>query len=339
MRKNLLFVLIGLMCCLDATAQDYFADRNEAGIPVLLTTEGKRTALFSANLNLADASTFKANFYQQYMLDEKPGNIAGNPPLIQNSLGWGINGKAKTQNSVGNLFKSGEFKPGVGFGGYLAYSHYNYQDKCAANAVFSTWSLILSGNVDYSQHMFFYPTAAYKDQLAENTFRAPQATLSFVKFLGPKTDNFIIGFSAAVAKKSNYDELDTYEIKPDSVILGTNMSRHVSKINDNGNTYASGDYKEYTNYRLKANLTYIPSALDYKIGFSVYPWIDLSSSGGTKYNTGIAFHLLKEGSPSTSQAAVFVEFGDLSNSANSAKPFIKRSFKFGVSTSLNFISL
>jgi hypothetical protein len=112
----------------------------------------------------------------------------------------------------------------------------------------------------------------------------------------------------------------------------------VTSINENGSTYAIGKYKEYFNSNIRFSISYIPGFLDNQVAFVFYPSTDLSKDFKPKYNLGFSFNFLEKGSPSISKAALLFEFADLNNSAESTKPFFKRSFSIGFSAAFNLFS-
>ena len=322
-----------LMVSHSVHSQDYFSDRNNTGTPILFNQGGeKNTGLFSTNLNLTDASSLKVNFYQQYDLNHKRYvEHIKDAERYQNVLGWGLSAKAKAENGIGTIFKSGEFKPGFATGTYISWTKYSWKPQ--RTSMFKTFALILSGTLDYNQQLFYYPERAFADQLVQNTFHAPQIALSAVNMLHPGRNNIFFGGSIAIGKKSNYADLDTYDIRDETVTNDGIVNRHI--VRTGGDTYASGDYFTYTNYRLRFNISYVPGALGYKLGFVLYPSADFSSPYSTRLNSGLAFHFLQDGNPGTSKAAVFFELNDITNQAGSDQPFLKRSFRLGISTALN----
>lgn len=314
-------------------SQDYFSDRNNTGTPVIFSQGGeKKTSLFSTNLNLTDASSLKVNFYQQYDLNHtRYVQHIQDAVRHQDVFGWGLSAQAMAENGIGHIFKSGEFKPGFATGTYISWTKYSWNPE--RSSVFKTFALILSGTLDYTRHLLYYPDRPFADQLTQNTFRAPQIALSAVNMSRPGRSNVYFGGSFAVGRKSNYPDLDTYDIRDETVINNGTINRHV--VQTDGDTYATGNYISYTNYRLRFNISYVPGAFGYKLGFVLYPSADFSSPYSTRLNIGLAFHFLQDGNPGTSKAAVFFELKDITNEAQLDRPFLKRSFRLGISTALN----
>lgn len=333
-------------------AQDYFSDRNANGSPVILSAKGSNQLMFSANVDVSDKSSLKANIYRQYWINKKAYTALVNAnndalPRHKDFLGWGLSAKASTTDGLGSVFGSGTFDPGFSGGAYLAYTNYSWvKSNGSSGRSFSSLAVILSGSLSYTSHQFFDPAQAFGNQLTSNSFNGSSGSLSVVRELhssddkGGKApgDNWYLGASFSVGRQSNYDDLNTVNIKNDSTITNNNSARVVEQINPKGDVYAVGQYKEYTNFDLRLNACFIPGALNSKIGFLLYPSVDLSSAYSAKYNMGLAISYLKEKNPSTATASLFFELDDIGNAASLDKPFLKRAFKVGVSTSLNVLT-
>lgn len=321
-----------------AVAQDYFLDRHANGNPIIFSAEGSNNLLFSAGIDLSDNSSVKANLYRQYWISKstyKPLDI----PRHKDFIGWGASLKGNMTNGLGNLFSYGAFDPAFNGGVYLAFTRLNWtKTTTGSGTYFSNWAVILSQNISYATYQFYDATQPYASQLSEKNFTGRVTTLSYVLQLHPKSDNLMVGASFAYSRKSNYTDLNTVTIKNDSVTSGSGKVRTITDINTYGDTYALGRYREYNNYNLRLNCSYIPEALNNKIGFTFYPSVDLSAIYAPKYNLGLSFSYLKDKSPSTPIASLFFEVDDMNNAAHLAGSFLSRSFNIGISSTLNMLT-
>jgi hypothetical protein len=313
-------LLVG-MC--KAMAQDYFSDRNGNGTPILVKdTSGKLAKqLFSAGVDLTDKTNIKVNFYAQSKI------------APTSFLGWGVSAKGTANNGATSLFSASNLSPGFGGGAYLAYTK-----LVESPTHYYAWAVILSANLNYTTYQFFTPSASYSKQLSSVNFSGNMVGISTFFKLHPGHDNLFLGASFSLGHQSNYNSLSTVTIKNDSTISGTGKTRTVEQVNKNGDNYATGSFLQYTDYNFRLNGTYIPGFLKYKFGLTVYPSIDLSTAYSPKYNAGLAFSFLKNNNPSTATASLFFEFDDIGNAQNSTKPFLNRSFKVGISTTLNVLT-
>jgi len=333
MKRKITLFLFLIAIFLQLRAQDYFADLTSGTTPVLFN--GISKALFSATINAGDNSV-KSNFFRQYWInseDYKPLNV----PRDKKFWGWGLNTKVKTEDGLGALFKSGQFTPGFTAGSYFSFSRMYWKDS--NDQVFGHWVIILSGTLSTSKFQLYHPATSFDTQLSDTNFNGRSLSLSFVNGLFKGRDNMFIGISITGSRMNNYSDLDKVEIKNDSVFTnGSGSTRIAEKINDDGNIYGLGIYKQYNNLNIRANLSYIPSAFSYFIAFIIYPSVDISSAFKPKYNVGVSFAHLKQGSPSTADASLFLELNDITNVTDKKDSFFKRAFKFGVSTTLNVFS-
>jgi hypothetical protein len=317
-------------------AQDYFTDLNSGNTPVIINNEQGK-ALFSAVINPTDAS-IKANFFRQYRLKDASFHVT-DPKRHINFIGWGINTKTKTEDGLGTLISSGSFNPGFTGGAYLSYSRMHWRKLTDTSQQFGQWAVILSGTLSTSNFQLYHSQNPYATQLSDTSFKGRSISLSVVKLIFKGTNNLMIGLSATGSQMNNYGKLDKVNIKNDSIFNNdAGMTRIVQTVNDDGDVYANGDYRLYNNLNIRANVSFIPGALDYFMAFIFYPSLDFSKAFKPKYNLGFSFAHLKKGSPSVSDAALFLEFNDLNNASESTKPFFKRSFKFGVTTTLNIFT-
>lgn len=333
MQKALLACFF-LLFSIITKSQDYFTDLTSGTTPVLFN--GTQKALFSATVNAGDNSV-KANFFRQYFMNARLYDPLA-LPRKQDFIGWGINAKTKTEDGLGPLFGSGEFNPGFTGGVYLSYSRMSWKKKDSSE-VFGQYAFILSGTLTTSQFQLYNETNSFATQLSDTIFKGRTLSLSFVKgFFGGK-DNVLLGVSVTASRMNNYNKLDKVDIENDSIFTnGAGRTRTVQLVNDNGNIFGTGEYKQFNNFNIRANLSYIPSALNYFIAFIGYPSIDYSKAFQPKYNIGISFAHLKQGNPAASDAALFFELNDITNVADKNSSFLKRSFKFGISTTLNIFT-
>jgi hypothetical protein len=342
MQKISMLCVILTLLCSKVRSQDYFGDLTSGATPVILKSSEK--GLFSAVITSADNSV-KTNFFRQYEIDyaQYKKNADKLPRHLQ-SLGWGINTKTKTEDGLGSLFGSGNFNPGFTGGAYMSLSRMywckNKKDKKDSLGIFGQWALILSGTLSTAKFQFYDGAKPYASQLSDTTFNGRTLSLSFVNGWYGGKDNIFAGASVSVSRLNNYGKLDKVNVKNDSIFpSGTGGTRIVQTINDDGDVYATGKYVQYNNFNIRANFSYVPGSLGQFVGIIFYPSVDLSKIYKPKYNLGLCIAHLKKGSPATSDAAFFLELNDLNNAAESTKPFFKRSFKFGVSTTLNIFSV
>jgi hypothetical protein len=337
-----LFLLL-LVFPFTLSAQDYFADRNATGTPILLGKEN-HAALFSAGGNIGDNS-LKVNFFKQYWLNAatyKPERL----PRAKNYLGWGISGKVSTINGLGTLFSYGDFSPSFLAGAYLSYSRKTWKPS-GDGTVYGNWAFILSGNFTTCNYNIYNPTASFRQQLTDTAFHALGVSLSFVDCIYKGEDDLYAGSSVSVRRLNNYVWLTKVIVRDDTAYTtpgggsgggNSGTTRTVTYINLNGDTYGVGPYLQYTDVNIRFNLSWVPAALQHHLAFIVYPSLDVSKAYSPAYNLGSSIAWLKAGSPSTPLAAVFFEVNDLNNAYGIPYPFLKRSFRAGVSASLNILT-
>lgn len=336
MRLYLLFILVSVST--SAPAQDYFQDRHGNGNPIIYSADGRHNLLFSAGVNVSDKSSVKVNFYRHYWLNESTYEPLA-VPRQKDFLGWGVSVKANLINGLGSLFSAGNLNAAFNGGAYLAYTRLTWKATADGKGTYySNWALILSQNLNYASYQFFNPAQSYNNQLSARSFHGKVTALSYVMQLHPKKDNLLIGASISFSHRSNYDNLSSVQINNDSLINGAGKVRTVQQSNDNGNIYAVGRFQEYNNTNFRLNTTFIPSALEYKVGFTVYPSVDLSPIYRARLNVGLALSYLKDKSPSTPIASLIFEFDDLNNSSNRRGSFLSRSFNICIATSLNILT-
>lgn len=331
-------LVIFLLLALGASAQDYFQDRHGNGNPIIFSADGHKDLLFSAGIDVTDKSSVKANLYRQYWLNEstyKPLDV----PRKKDFLGWGVSVKASLANGLGSLFSAGDLNPAFNGGAYLAYTRLTWKKTADGKGTYySNWAVILSQNLNYATYQFFDPAQPFSNQLSERNFHGEVTALSYVLQLHPKEDNLVVGASFSFSHRSNYNNLSTVLINNDSLISGNGKVRTVEQNSTTGNVYAIGHFQEYNNYNFRINSTFIPAAFEYKVGFTLYPSVDLSPAYHPIYNAGLALSYLAEKSPSTPVASLMFELDDLNNSTGRPGPFLGRSFSICVSTTLNILT-
>lgn len=336
MKLYLLLILASISTL--ASAQDYFQDRHGNGNPIIFSADGSHNLLFSAGVNVSDKSSVKANLYRQYWLNESTYQPLA-VPRQKDFLGWGVSIKANLTNGLGSLFSAGNLNAAFNGGAYLAYTQLTWKTTADGKGTYySNWALILSQNLNYASYQFFNPAQPYNNQLSVHNFHGQVTALSYVLQLHPKKDNLLIGASLSFSHRSNFDNLQSVLITNDSLISGAGKVRTVQETNDNGNIYAFGRFQEYTNYNFRLNATFIPAAFEYKVGFTIYPSVDISPIYRVRYNAGLALSYLKDKSPSTPIASLIFEFDDLNNSSNRQGSFLSRSFNVSIATSLNILT-
>jgi len=335
---RLLFLFLALPFTL--RAQDYFADRNATATPILLGKDN-HAGLFQASGNIGDNSV-KVNFFKQYWLNESTYK-ADRLPRAKNYFGWGLSAKAATVNGLGTIFSYGDFSPTFNAGAYLSYSRKTWSPS-GDGTVFGSWSFILAGSFTTCDYNIYTPANTFSHQLVDTAFHALGVSLSFVDCIYKGEDDLFVGASVAVRRLNNYPFLTKVNIKNDTAYTNggnggrAGTTRTVTAINSNGDTYGVGPYLQYTDVNIRLNLSWVPAALQHNLAFIVYPSFDLSKPYTPVYNVGTSIAWLKTGSPSTPIAAVFFEVDDLNNAYGSSYAFLKRSFRVGVSTTLNILT-
>jgi hypothetical protein len=338
MMKHLIFLTVFLVTGFFAKAQDYFTDRNNSGTPVFLVRNGDTTNkqyLFSAAANISDATSLKVNFYKQNW--GVPKDLGPNKLAI-GAFGWGASLNAATKAGVGSILGGGNFDPAFSGGVYFAFTKFTTwtDDSGALHSKYHAW--ILSSNLTFATNQLYNPAADFGSQLSSKNFVGPSLALSYVFEPALNNNDLFLGGSFTYKKMSNYADLDSYTITNDSLTTGSGITRKVTKINPNGDTYAVGDYKEFSNYELRGNISFIPGALKYRVGVILYPSVDFGGPYSARVNTGVAFNYLTDKNPTLSIFSINMELDDIGNAEGSKKTFLKRAFKIGVSTSLNAIT-
>ncbi len=330
MKSSVLFFTFFVLLSINLVGQDYFEDIEGSGFSVL---SGKNGTMLSTRLNVGDNS-IKLNFYQQY--PQKGRKIDPlNVPKNLYDIGWGLSVKGKSEDGIGLLFTSGAFAPGFNGSGYLS-----LRDIIDTKGQSSWWILLLSGGYTISNLNLYHPDAAFNKQLTDTIFQGYNLGLSW-SYLFPvnkSRDNIIVGASAGFNRVNNYGNLSKVVIKDTKTITDTTgTARDVTPSKHNGAIYAKGAYKEYNTLKLRVSMAYIPSFLNNRVAFMVYPSINYSMIFAPVYNTGIGIQFLKEGAPTVSIGGIFVEFNDMTNAQGSTDGFVKRTLTIGLTGSLNLL--
>jgi|GEM_PF-1015656 len=352
--RRLLFLSLILLGSQAAKAQDFFSDRNNTGTPVHFIRQSDTTKilLFNAGVNVSDAAAVKLNIFNQKWSKsagqtktalQRDGKDSVIVKSTYSAFGWGAFGNIKTKAGLGKVFKSGKFDPGFDGGLYLALTSFylkqdsvNGQMRPPRSSTNST--LILSGNIGFAKNLLYDPKQDFGKQLKTENFTAPSIGLGYVYQPALKHDNLFVGGSATYKRVSNYDDLDTYEIKNDSSYTDNGITRHATKISPDGDTYAMGEYRTYWDLRLRGNISYIPRSFNYRFGFNLYPSVDVGGPYAARWNAGVGFSYLKDNNPSLSIVSLNIEVNDIGDAEGSGKGFFKHSFKVGISTNLNLIT-
>lgn len=358
-------------------AQDYFDDLKGNGNPVSLNL--KKNFNLSARLNIGDKSAklgfFKIyrlnlkkknsmNVWEKIGLEHTKQNSflklvdlprmnmkdstedfsgSGKTEVPKssfklNDLGFGLSVKGKTSDGIGNLFSKGSVSPETQLGLYGVYKNVKIKDDV------HKYTFLVSPffNYNFASYQVVRTDTTYKNQTSDTTLNGMNfGVSSFFKFYRNKKDQFIVGASITQSQLNNYDDLDKVEIKESTTKTDSSSGtvRTITTVNDNGYTYASGKIKQYWNTKIKCYLTYIPYQLDYRAALVVYPSVDINSLYAPVYNVGFGIHFLEKDNPTMSIAGVFFELNDIANAKNSKDPFMKHSFKIGVTAALNVTSL
>jgi len=334
-------------------AQDYFDDFKGTGLGVLTGKTGN--TILTTRVNIGDNS-IKINFFQQYRINPVKQDaiidLDSMPDLPPSSLkydiGWGAYIKGKSENGIASIFSTGSFVPGFDGNFYLSLRNLrtdslkvkNDQGVFKKQPVSRWWVILLSGGYTFAKYNLYDPSAVFQNQLTDTIFQSFNMGLSGLYILPvnrTRTDNLILGGSMVVSKVSNYGSLKKVEIKDitiDTSAIG--VIRQITKANGNS-LYGEGDYKEFTNARLRFNVAYIPKFLNYRVAVIFYPSISMSEIYNPRYNTGISIQFLKEGSPTISIGGIYVEFNDVTNVMGRGDSFIKRSMTVGLTGSINIM--
>lgn len=221
-----------------------------------------------------------------------------------------------------------------------------------SKSIAKEWLIIPAIYLDVANHRLFNDAAARDAMKIDSTFVAPRFALSFQgilpfngkyddagNYLG-KLDDLLLGLTFDYGLRSNYSSLDMVEVRENRRITFTDTtSREVQNFDEDGYTYGVfKEYKKFNSLKVKANIGYIPSFLDNRIGFILYPTVEYADKDKPKYSAGFSANLLKKGSPLVTQVGVFFEFNDLTNYRDRDIPFFKRTFKAGIVASLNVLT-
>jgi hypothetical protein len=149
-----------------------------------------------------------------------------------------------------------------------------------------------------------------------------------------------LGGSITWGRLNNYDNLKKVELKESVVRVDSPINRTLTTVEDKGYIYGLGDFKEYRNTNYRVYATYIPYSLEYRAAIVFYPSIDANDLyKESLVNLGLGFHFLEKDNPSISTLGIIFELNDIGNSREKTDPFIKRSFRVGLTAALNVTSL
>jgi len=334
MKTFILIILFSFWLSISLSGQDYFEDVKGSGFSVL---SARNTTLISTRVNVGDNS-IKINFFQQYRLKcDTAQNIDHQWPKKKFDLGWGIAVKGKSEDGIGLLFSTGSFSPGFNGSGYLSLRNItSWQDQAR------WWILLLSGGYTISNFNLFNPDAAINKQLTDTIFQGYNFGLSWCYIIPVNNlkDNIIVGASIGFNRVNNYGNLSKVEIKDTKSIADTGGTiRNITPVKRNGAIYAKGSYKEFNTAKARISMAYIPSFLNNRVAFMVYPSINYSKIYAPIYNAGFGIQFLKKGAPTISIGGIFVEFNDITNVQGKTTGFIKQTLSIGLTASLNILSL
>lgn len=352
-KKILGCVVLFCLISLSGNGQDFFEDLRANGTPIL-RGDGKK-ALLTPRISTVDKS-IKLNLFKlntKDTLKDSDGSeieqtvVLGvdekNPPPRTTPLysnGWGLSLKANANDKIGSIIGSGNFSKGASIGAYKAWIKL---DRAKGSRLFGS---ILAIGATTNSYRFFQSDKPVKEQLGSFS-PYTGLSLSFSHFADmavgdSKKSEIILGYSISLARKDNFDDLDKVDIKNTvQYKTGTDSLRTTTVIDDEGDTYAVTNAKvafnQFFTAQLRGSITYIPSSLENRVAFILYPEIVHQFDGKTKGNINIALHFLKEGEPSTSLLGLFVTLKDITNEAGKDKPFLSRSLVFGLTTGWNVL--
>jgi hypothetical protein len=360
-------IIFWMLVAANATAQDYYEDANASGFPLHLNKNG---GLFGARINTKDNS-IKLNFFKFFDSnhifkdpDEKEAFVEGGivipkkpakPVLPEKISKWGagISIKGKTEQEFGSLFSSGVFAPGFEGGVYLARRTVNIKSDPAhignskKIAPFST--LLFAVQYSASSLRLYDDSRSFDKMKFDTAFNGFAVSLSWFKniavdkkfddegaYIG-RVSNLLFGFSVSYTRKNNYTKLDQYEIKDyfvEVVDQSTGTTRLVQIADDDGYGYRKAAYKTLNTLKIRPHVNYIPGLFNNRVGIIFYPSLDLIEKEKPSSNLGLGIHLLEEGVPALSNAAISFELNDIGNTASvQDKSFIQRSFSVTIGAS------
>lgn len=366
MRQHLLILL--LVGSLSVSAQDYFEDLRGNGNPISINVN--KTFNISARLNIGDNSA-KANFFKIWRLKEEyinrdtwiDSNFADSTlnkiQFISNlgkeedfsesinfspgvssfrltDLGLGSSMKGKIKEGLGTLFTKGGFTGESQLGIYGVWHRIKImKDEHKHTIVISPFL-----NVNHSAYRLI-PDSSMSFATLDTTLGQLSYGVSFFRksYINEKSQ-LILGFSLTKSRPNNWDDLDKAELKEVVVRNEPPFTNALTTVEDKGYIYGLGMIDDYTNLNLRPHITYIPFALEYRVGLIFYPSIDFAKKYAEPLkNIGLGIHFLEKGNPTISNLGIFFELNDVTNAKEKTDPFLKRSFKVGLTTALNVTSL
>lgn len=365
---NILFLFMLGLPAYNCFAQDYFDDIKGNGNPISLNLA--KTFNISARLNVGDNSA-KANIFKMFHVQYKNGRVTGNkvtwtdatfpkdeanilnnlatPEDFSNSvavavpkstfqlidLGFGGSVKGKVKDGLGNIFSKSQFSGESQFALYGVFHTVKIVEDIHKHTVVVSPFI----NFNYSAVRIISDTITVIHKF-DSTLKTTNYGISgFIKSY-IKQSQLITGLSITRSKQNNYDDLTKVELKEFATRSNPPINSTITTIEDKGYTYGLGQLKVYRNTNVKVYATYIPFSLEYRAAVIFYPSVDFNKLYKKPlYNTGLGFHFLEKGNPSISNLGIFFELLDMNNAKEKTDPFIKRSFKMGISAALNVTSL
>jgi hypothetical protein len=364
MRK--ISIIFWMLVAANAAAQDYYEDANASGFPLHLNRNG---GLFGARINTKDNS-IKLNFFKFFdskhifknpdeketfvekgiIIPKKPAK----PVLPEKMRKWGagISIKGKTEQEFGSLFSSGVFAPGFEGGMYLARRTVNIKidpaDKGNSKHLASFSTLLFAVQYSASSLRLYDDSRSFENMKFDTAFNGFAVSFTWFKniavdkkfdagaYMG-RVSNLLFGFSINYTRKNNYTKLDQYEIKDylvEVVNQSTGTTRLVQIADDDGYGYRKAAYKTFNTLKIRPHVNYIPGLFNNRVGIIFYPSLDLIEKEKPSSNLGLGIHLLEEGVPALSNAAISLELNDIGNTAGvKDKSFIQRSFNVTIGAS------
>lgn len=345
-------IWIGLLLAGSASAQDYFDDLRGNGNPVSLNLN--KTFNISARLNTGDGTSAKLNLFKMFHIKNNDGadidsaekvitedftnSAAASAPISTFRLfdvGLGTSLKGKTKDGLGDLFTKGNF------GGESQWGLYGVVHKVKIANDHHKHTYVFSPFINFTYASYrVLPDTSVSFKRIDTTMNRRNVGFSFFRqgYIRGRSQ-FIVGGSLTFSKLNNYDDLKKAELK-EFVTRTDSIGHTITTIEDKGYTYAVGNIKEYKNTNLKVYCSLVPFSLEYRAALILYPSIDFNKLySDPLYNVGLGVHFLEKGNPSISALGLFFELNDIDNSKQKTDPFIKRSFKIGITTALNITSL
>lgn len=363
--RNILFLFTLGLPAYNCFAQDYFDDIKGNGNPISLNLA--KTFNISARLNVGDNSA-KANIFKMFHVQYKSRSLTGEwknttfpqneGDLLNNSttpedfsnsaaiavpkstfqlfdLGLGGSIKGKVKDGLGSIFSKSQFT------GESQLALYGVLHTVKIVEDIHKHTVVVSPfiNFNYSAVRIISDTITVINKF-DSTLKTTNYGISgfFKSYI--KQSQLITGLSITRSKQNNYDDLTKVELKEFVTRSNPLQNSTITTVEDKGYTYGLGKLKVYRNTNVKVYATYIPFSLEYRAAVIFYPSIDFNKLYKKPLNNmGLGFHFLEKGNPSISNLGIFFELLDMNNAKEKIDPFIKRSFKMGISAALNVTSL